>query len=123
LRSACTGHFELFEVALARLADVPVDRAADVVRSGRSRALHAIYTKARLPELAFDAFAAAIETWARFAETGGDYRRSCADLAETILARYADATDTDGGDVATMLRRFAAEQAREAAQQYARAAA
>jgi len=123
LRAACSGHFELFEAALARLADVPIERATHLVRSGRTRALQAIYAKARLPELAFDAFAAAIDTWARYAEEGGDYHRSRADLADTILVRYADAADSDGGDVATMLRRFAAEQAREAAQEYARAAA
>jgi uncharacterized protein (DUF2336 family) len=123
LRAACTGHFELFEAALSRLADVPLERTADVVRSGKTRALHAIYSKARLPEQAFDAFAAAIDTWGQFSEESGDYHRSSAELADTILTRYAGASDADGGGVVTMLRRFAAEQAREAAHEYARAAA
>jgi uncharacterized protein (DUF2336 family) len=122
LRAACTGHFELFEAALSRLADVPLERTAEVVRSGKTRALHAIYSKARLPEQAFDAFAAAIDTWGQFSEESGDYHRSSAELADTILTRYAGASDADGGGVVTMLRRFAAEQAREAAHEYARAA-
>ena len=40
-----------------------------------------------------------------------------------ILARYAAVADGEGSEIAPMLRRFAAERAREAAYEYARASA
>jgi uncharacterized protein (DUF2336 family) len=125
LRAACAGYLDFFEMALAALAGVPVNRVANLVRAGRSGSLRAIYARAGLPPLAFDAFAAAVETWGRIADEGQttDYYQSTAAVAEAILARYAPIADGEGSEVATMLRRFAAEQAREAAHEYARLSA
>lgn len=127
LRAACAGYLDFFEMAVAALADVPVDRVANLVRARRGRGLRAIYARAGLPELAFDAFAAAVDTWGRIAAAaegeGADYYESSAAVTDAVLARYAATADGEGSDVATMLRRFAAEQAREAAHEYARLSA
>ncbi len=122
LRAVCAGNVALFETALAVLAHAPVERVAGLVRAGRTSILRAIYAKAGLPSVAFAAFAAALDTWRRIAEEGGsdDRYRATRRMVDAVLARYADITDGEAYELATMLRRFASDQAREAARDYAR---
>ena len=49
LRAVCAGNLDFFEAALATLAQVPIERVANLVAARRLGALHAIYTKAGLP--------------------------------------------------------------------------
>ena len=72
----------------------------------------------------FDAFAAALDTWRKAAGEGGptDKYRFTMQMVDAVIARYADITDGEMNDLTTMLRRFAADQAREAARDYAKAA-
>jgi uncharacterized protein (DUF2336 family) len=122
LRAVCAGNVALFETAVAVLAHAPVERVASLVRAGRTNLLRAIYDKAGLPAVAFDAFAAAIDTWRRFAEEGGrgDRYGVTRRVVEAVLARYTNISDSEVYELATMLRRFAADQAREAARDFAR---
>ena len=122
LRAVCAGNVALFETALAALARAPVDRVASLVRAGRISVLRAIYTKAGLPPTAFEAFAAALDTWRLIVEedSGQDRYRTTLRMVDAVLARYAGISDGEAHELATMLRRFAAEQAREAARDYAR---
>ena len=122
LRAVCAGNVALFEAALAALARAPVDRVASLVRAGRISVLRAIYTKAGLPPTAFEAFAAALDTWRLIVEedSGQDRYRTTLRMVDAVLARYAGISDGEAHELATMLRRFAAEQAREAARDYAR---
>ena len=124
LRAVCAGNVALFETALAVLAHTPVERVASLVRAGRTNVLHAIYSKAGLPQRAFDAFAAALDTWRLIAEEGGteEHYKATRRMVDAVLARYTQISDGDMYELATMLRRFAAEQAREAARDYARRA-
>jgi len=41
-------------------------------------------------------------------------------MVESVLARYQDITDGEVNELTAMLRRFAADQARDAARDYAR---
>jgi uncharacterized protein (DUF2336 family) len=122
LRAVCAGNIAFFETALATLARVPASRIAKLVRAGRTGALRAAYGKAGLPAVAFAAFAAALDTWRRFADENGpeDRYRFTLHVVDAVLARYADITDGEANDLAAMLRRFAADQAREAARDHAR---
>ena len=122
LRAVCAGNVGLFEAALAALARAPVERVASLVRAGRINVLRAVYAKAGLPPVAFDAFAAALDTWRRITDegSGGDRYRSTLRVVEAVLAGYADIGDGEMYELATMLRRFASDQAREAARDYAR---
>lgn len=124
LRAVCAGNVALFETALAVLARTPVERVASLVRAGRVNVLRAIYSKAGLPPRAFDAFAAALDTWRRIAEEGGsdDRYHATRRMVDAVLARYTQISDGEMYELATMLRRFAADQAREAARDYARRA-
>ena len=124
LRALCAGNVRFFETALAVLSGMPEDRVASLVRAGRTNALRAVYAKAALPMVAFDAFTAALETCRGMAEEGGpaDRYRFTRQMVENVLSRYRDITDGEVNELMTMLRRFAADQAREAARDYARMA-
>jgi uncharacterized protein (DUF2336 family) len=122
LRSVCAGNVALFEVALSALARVPLHRVASLVRAGRLDALRAAYGRAGLPAVAFDAFAAALGTWRRISEEGeSDRYRATQRMVDAVLTRYAAISDGEAHELATMLRRFAADQARDAARDFARA--
>lgn len=124
LRAVCAGNVGLFETALSVLAHVPESRVSSLVRAGRTSSLRAVYAKAGLPPVAFDAFAAALDTCRRIAEEGGprDRYRFTKHMVESVLARYHHITDGEMNELTGMLRRFAADQAREAARELARAA-
>jgi uncharacterized protein (DUF2336 family) len=125
LRAVCAGNIAFFETALAILAGVPEKRVASLVRSGRGWGLRAVYTRAKLPPLAFAAFSAALDTWRRLAADGEitDRYRFTVQMVEAVLARYSGISDGEMNELATMVRRFAADQARAAARSYVRAAA
>jgi uncharacterized protein (DUF2336 family) len=125
LRAVCAGNIAFFETALAILAGVPEKRVTSLVRSGRAWGLRAVYTKAKLPPLAFDAFSAALDTWRRLAADGEitDRYRFTVQMVEAVLARYSGISDGEMNELATMVRRFAADQARDAARSYVRAVA
>jgi len=122
LRAVCAGNVALFETALAVLAHVPETRVTSLVRAGRTSSLRAVYAKAGLPAVALDAFAAALDTCRRIAEEGGprDRYRFTKHMVEGVLARYHRITDGEMNELTAMLRRFAADQAREAARDMAR---
>ena len=122
LRAVCAGNVALFETALSVLARVPEARVTSLTRSGRQRGLRAIYDKAGLPPMAFEAFVAALDTCRAMAEEGGpkDRYRFTLHMVESVLARYRDITDGEVNELTAMLRRFAADQARDAARDYAR---
>jgi uncharacterized protein (DUF2336 family) len=124
LRAVCAGNVAFFETALAALSGAPHARVTSLVRAGRIAALRAAYNKAGLPPLAFDAFAAALDTWRRIAAEGGpkDRYRFTRQMVDAVIARYANITDGEVNELATMLRRFAADQARDAARDFAKAA-
>ncbi|MCB1494950.1 MAG: DUF2336 domain-containing protein [Bauldia sp.] len=124
LRAICAGNVAMFETALSVLAHVPEERVTSLIRSGRKQAFRAIYDKADLPAMAFDAFDVALDTCREIAERGGprDRYRFTLHLVESVIARYREITDGEVNELTGMLRRFAADQAREAARDYARTA-
>ncbi len=99
------------------LSHVPRGRVASLVRTGREAALRSVYVKAGLPQIAFDGFMAAIETWNRRTADGApsDRYRFTREMVDAVLARYEQITDGEMNELTTMLRRFAVDQAREAA--------
>ena len=124
LRAVCAGNLDFFEAALATLAAVPLERVVSLVTNHRLGALRTLYANAGLPPMVFDAFAAALDVWAEVAAEGEDAHRhrTPGEVAEAILTRYAGVAG-DTSEIAATLRRFAADQAREAAHQLAEALA
>jgi uncharacterized protein (DUF2336 family) len=124
LRALCAGNVRFLEAALSVLSGIPQERVESLVEAGRVSAFRGVYAKAGLPMVAFDAFVAALDTCRRMAEEGGvtDRYRFTRQMVENVLARYRAITDGEANELMTMLRRFAADQAREAARDYARIA-
>ena len=124
LRTVCAGNIGFFETALAVLSHVPERRIRTLVRTGRTSGLAAAYQRAGLPAAAFRAFAAALDTWRQVSVAGEitDRYRFTRETVDAVLARYADITDGEMNELTAMLRRVAADQAREAARDYARTA-
>jgi uncharacterized protein (DUF2336 family) len=124
LRAVCAGNMAFFQAALSVLTGVPERRIAGLVRGRRMNGLRAAYTRAGLPTYAFDAFCAVLDVWRRAPDAGPEDRyRFIAANVETVLARYRQIGETEVRELTAMLRRFAAEQTREAARDYVRAVA
>lgn len=126
LRAACVGAMRFVEEALAALAGQPSNRVAGLVADGRESAFRALYGRAGMPDRAFPAFAAAVDVHrALMRETGGldgrpgDRARFARRLIERVLTRYGALDRRDGDDLLAMLRRFAADAARDHARSVA----
>jgi uncharacterized protein (DUF2336 family) len=121
LRAICTGNIRFFEEALASLAGLPASRVYAFVADGREAALDAVYRKAGIPERTVPAFRAAIATYKELELDGqaGDGVRFSRRMIERVLTRYQDFAADERDDLLTLLRRFAAEAARDAARAYA----
>jgi uncharacterized protein (DUF2336 family) len=120
LRAACVGDLRFVEAALACLVGLPGSRVAALLGEGRRSALAALHRRAGMPERAFPAFAAAIEEHRRLMrETGGwdglpgDRARFARRLVERVLTRVRDRDIELGDDLLLLLRRFAADAARD----------
>jgi uncharacterized protein (DUF2336 family) len=120
LRALLSGNVTLFAASLAVLSGVDEPRVHALLRDRHGTGLRALYEKARLPAAAWPAFAAAI---AAIAETGfaGDERGAAA-LRRRIVERTLTGLPVDAafesGELMGLLRRFAAEAAREEARHY-----
>jgi uncharacterized protein (DUF2336 family) len=117
LRSLLSGHVELFEDALAELADVPLRRVVGIVHDGRGSGFRALYDKAGLPASVFPAFREAVEAMHDdgFVVEPGAASRLKRRIVERVLTRCEDETPEEIAPLLTLLRRYAAEAAREEA--------
>ena len=120
LRAACVGNLRFVEEALARLAEMPSTRVAALVADGRESALRALYRRAAMPDRAWPAFHAAIEVHRELlGETGGldgrpgDQARFSRRLVERVLTRFTAFERRDADDLLVLLRRYAADAARD----------
>jgi uncharacterized protein (DUF2336 family) len=117
LRALLSGNLALFEEALADLTDMPLARVAGIVHDRRGAPLRALYDKAGLPAAAYPAFREAIEAMREDGfqgELGGESRLKRR-IIERVLTRCEDAALGDVEPLLTLLRRFAAEAARDEA--------
>lgn len=117
LRSLLSGNLALFEEALAELAELPLKRVAGIVHDRRGASLRALYDKAGLPPSVFPAFREALEAMREdgFLIESGSGSRLKRRIIERVLTRCE--VDSLGGiePLLTLLRRYAAEAAREEA--------
>jgi uncharacterized protein (DUF2336 family) len=115
LRALLSGNMELFEAALAELSSLPASRVAALVHDRGGTSLNALLAKARLPQVTFPAFRAALEAGHEvgFVGTVGGATRLRRRMVERVLTHC----DTGAGSDALLilLRRFATESAREEA--------
>jgi uncharacterized protein (DUF2336 family) len=120
LRALLSGNVDLFVQALAELADMPHTRVSALVHDKRGTGFRALYQRAGLPELAYPAFCEAVEAMREVGFIGS--ARGATNLkrrvVERVLTRCAEQSLGDIEPLLTLLRRFAAEAAREEARMF-----
>jgi uncharacterized protein (DUF2336 family) len=116
LRALLSGNLELFGSALAELSGLPPARVSALLHDRGGASLHALLTRAGLPESTFAAFRAALEV---SHETGFvDTVDGAAMLRRRMVERVLTRCETDSHaaePLLILLRRFANESAREEA--------
>ena len=121
LRALLSGNILMFEQALAELADMPLQRVSALLHDRRGSGFRALYDKAELPASTYSAFREAVDAMREggcVGEPGGATRLKRR-MVERVLTRCAD--DESLGDIEPLLlllRRFAAEAAREEARMF-----
>jgi uncharacterized protein (DUF2336 family) len=117
LRALLSGNVDMFEQALADLSEMPLARVSALVHDKSIAGFRALYTKAGLPDSAYPAFREAIEAMREGGFVGGPAgaTRLRRRMVERVLTRCTDDSLGDIEPLLTLLRRFAAEAAREEA--------
>jgi uncharacterized protein (DUF2336 family) len=122
LRALLSGNVEMFEEALAELSDLPLARVSALVHDKGITGFRALFDRAGLPASTYPAFREAVEAMREggfVGESGGAIRLRRR-MVERVLTRCADESDVDIEPLMTLLRRFAAEAAREEARMFCR---
>ncbi|MCC6737118.1 MAG: DUF2336 domain-containing protein [Bauldia sp.] len=122
LRALCAGNLSFFAAALSILSGVPEGRVRSLVHDGREGPLKAVYGRAGLPPSAFGAFASALAACREYDLPSDPAPQMSRRIVDDVLARQEMKSDGPIGDLATMLRRFAAEATRAAAREFVRSA-
>jgi uncharacterized protein (DUF2336 family) len=119
LRALLSGNLELFDHALVELSGLPRSRVSGLIYDRGGASLNALLTRAGLPESTFQAFRVALEASHEigFVGTVDEAARLRRTLVERVLTRCETDEET-AGPLLTLLRRFAAESAREEARAF-----
>jgi uncharacterized protein (DUF2336 family) len=114
LRALLSGNLELFDHALVELSGLPRSRVSALICDPGGASLNALLTRAGLPQSTFQAFRVALEASQEFGFVGtvDDAARLRRILVERVLTRCETDEET-AESLLTLLRRFAAESARE----------
>jgi uncharacterized protein (DUF2336 family) len=115
LRALLSGNVEMFEEALAELSGMPLSRVSAFVHDRGRTGFRALFDKAGLPASTFPAFREAVDAMREGGFDLGGAMRLRRRMVERVLTRCADETDVEIEPLMTLLRRFAAEAAREEA--------
>jgi uncharacterized protein (DUF2336 family) len=120
LRALLSGNLEMFEQALAELSDLPIARVSALVHDRRGAGFRALYERAGLPASTYAAFREAVDALREggFVIEPGGATRLKRRMVERVLTRCADDTPGDIEPLLLLLRRFAAEAAREEARMF-----
>jgi uncharacterized protein (DUF2336 family) len=116
LRALLCGNLEMFLQSLAELSGLPISRVSALVLDRGSAGLRAAFDAAGLPVSSFPGFREAINALREAGfDPDGDARLKRR-MVERVLTRCADEPSFEAAPLLTLLRRFAAEAAREEAQ-------
>ncbi|QOZ70184.1 MULTISPECIES: DUF2336 domain-containing protein [Bradyrhizobium] len=116
LRALLSSNLDLFDAALAELADLPLARVSALLHDRGGNSLHALLRRAGLPEATFAAFQVALDACHEQGFVDSD--DGAARLRRRMVERVLTHCETDRGaaePLMVLLRRFATESAREEA--------
>jgi uncharacterized protein (DUF2336 family) len=117
LRSLCMGNIALVAHAISQLSGVRFARVETVLTHDRKSAFKAIYDRAGLPAAAFDVFNFTISAWRQLLKSSSEINRSRLPFLVTreVLSNYTIGESPIMDDLLVLLRKLAAEAARESA--------
>lgn len=120
LRALLSGNVRFLIEAFAELSGIAPERVAGVLSDRHAHGFRALYQRAGLPDAAFGAFRAALEALHEvgFADDALGAAMLKRRMVERVLTLYAGTNDGEIDYLFAMLRRFAAEAAREEARYY-----
>jgi uncharacterized protein (DUF2336 family) len=120
LRALLSGNVDMFEEALAELSGLSLTRVSALVHDKSIAGFRALYEKAGLPASTYPAFREAVEAMREggFVGDPGGATRLKRRMVERVLTGCADEELGDIEPLMTLLRRFAAEAAREEARMF-----
>ncbi|QOZ78010.1 hypothetical protein XH83_22810 [Bradyrhizobium sp. CCBAU 53351] len=116
LRALLSSNLDLFDAALAELADLPLARVSALLHDRGGNSLHALLRRAGLPEATFAAFQVALDACHEQGFVDSD--DGAVRLRRRMVERVLTHCETDRGvaePLMVLLRRFATESAREEA--------
>jgi uncharacterized protein (DUF2336 family) len=117
LRALLSGNIEMFEQALAELSGLSLARVSGLVHDRGIAGFRALFEKAGLPASTYPAFREAVQAMRQdgFVGDAAGSSRLKRRMVERVLTRCADEAPVDIEPLLILLRRFAAEAAREEA--------
>lgn len=120
LRTLLSGNIELFECALVELTGLGESRVAAIVHERGGASLDALLTKAGLPPMTLPAFRAALAAMSEIGFAGVDdgVARLRRRMVERVLTACETMASEESEPLLILLRRFAAESAREEARMF-----
>jgi len=120
LRALLSGNVHFLVEALADLTNLSPRRVAAILDDPARHAFRALYERAGLPRAAFGAFKAALEVIQEmgFDDTAHGYAVLRRRIVERVLERYQRAAPGELDQLLALLRRLAAEAAREEARSF-----
>lgn len=116
LRALLSGNLDLFDAALAELADLPLPRVSALLHDRGGNSLQALLRRAGLPETTFAAFQVALDACHEQGFVDSD--DGAVRLRRRMVERVLTHCETERGatePLLVLLRRFATESAREEA--------
>ncbi|HEY7459757.1 MAG TPA: DUF2336 domain-containing protein [Xanthobacteraceae bacterium] len=120
LRALLCGNMQFLIEAFAELSGIRPERVAAILSDRNAHGFRALYERAGLPPAAFGAFRVAIEVMNETGFVGDAYGAATLKrrMIERVLTRYESIAEGELDHLLAMLKRFAAEAAREEARYY-----
>ncbi len=120
LRALLSGNLQFLIEAFAELSGLKPQRVAAILADRTGNGFAALYDSTGLPANAYRAFRSALEVIHETGFAGGTYGAALLGrrMVERVLTRYEGAPEGEIDYLLAMLRRFAAEAAREEARYY-----
>jgi uncharacterized protein (DUF2336 family) len=118
LRALLSGHVAMFEEVLAELSGLPLARVQALIHGRGAAGFRAVYEKAGMPASVFPAFREALTALGQASSDEAVSSRLKRQVVERVLAQCERADIADIEPLLILLRRYAAEAAREDARAY-----
>lgn len=117
LRAVCMGNITLAAATFAELSNVRLERIETILSNNKKSAFKAVYDRAGLPQSAYPVFQCAISTWRKLlsAKSPVDEARMPFLVTREVLQTYVTENDAVVDELLVLLRKLAAETARECA--------